>query len=1075
MKYTNAKVVLLGDSGVGKSGLGFVLAGQPFAPTESTHGRHIWSFDSLVEDKEGRKEICETLLWDMPGQPGYRLINRLYLNEVAVALVLFDASSETDPFEGVRYWDRVLRVAQRVQGGAAPPMKRFLVAARMDRGGIGVSRIRIESIVHELGFDGYFETSAKEGQHIVELAGAIRAVIDWARLPGVSSTSIFQQVKAFLVAEKDGGRVLSTVDNLYRMFLNSGRAPIETQELRTQFETSIGLVESRSLIRRFSFGNLVLLQPDLLDAYASTLINTVKEDPDELGSISEEATRAGDFPPPENERLKDKEQEKLLLIAMIEDMLRLEIALREQSDEGTYLIFPSQSTRENPILPDPIEKTVTFDFEGPLLNIYSTLTVRLAHSGLFRKREIWKNAVTYTAKTGGTCGVLLSTPEGTRGKLTLFFDKAANETTRSHFEEYIKVHLQRKALPESIKRQRIFVCPNCGFVVSDQLLELRLQHGFNWLQCPNCDTRIALSDEQELIKTSHHSVVQAMDRAADVLRDRQASSAVLQGKIETADFDVFLCHNAEDKAAVRKIGEQLKEQGILPWLDEWELAPGRPWQRLLEQQIGRIKTAAVFVGKKGLGPWQQMELDAFLREFSRRNSPVIPVLLLDAPRRPQLPPFLEGRPWVDFRKKEPDPMARLIWGITGKRATISESGIYQSLPLLESEAIWNISDIRQAIGDRSFRNYQRLADAIMKRMQVKDSHSIGSSDFKSGTLWEVLLPEIGLRPQRQKSSNAIKVVLFLRQEEDRTLYEHLTRIAQEKGAEFIILIDIMDIRSFPRITYPQVIWFRSNSLIKMITIADEELRGWLGRFITTQVDVKPFLPYRTTGPTTELFFGRDDELTRLTGVNRLGGIITGANQSGKSSLLRQIGERLQPQGFKIVRPLVFTGEKFQLFFEETLHLLGILCSTRMTPEVWALKLKKYSQEKGHPVFLLDEVDILLNLDARTGFRLGWQMRSLQDNGLCSFYLAGHTKLREEIAHEGGPYRNFAEGVILTGLTQTASTRLIQEPMKLIGFDISDKQARRIFEGTAGVAVLIQEFCIRLLSGPYLRDLGNDSE
>ncbi len=35
--YTNAKVVLVGDSGVGKSGLGLVLTGQPFAPTESTH------------------------------------------------------------------------------------------------------------------------------------------------------------------------------------------------------------------------------------------------------------------------------------------------------------------------------------------------------------------------------------------------------------------------------------------------------------------------------------------------------------------------------------------------------------------------------------------------------------------------------------------------------------------------------------------------------------------------------------------------------------------------------------------------------------------------------------------------------------------------------------------------------------------------------------------------------------------------------------------------------------------------------------------------------------------------------
>src|SRR5205085_10583409 len=77
-------------------------------------------------------------------------------------------------------------------------------------------------------------------------------------------------------------------------------------------------------------------------------------------------------------------------------------------------------------------------------------------------------------------------------------------------------------------------------------------------------------------------------------------------------------------------------------------------------------------------------------------------------------------------------------------------------------------------------------------------------------------------------------------------------------------------------------------------------------------------------------------------------------------------------------------------------------------------------------------------------------------------LAGHAKLREAIALEGGPLRNFAEEIVLTGLTQTASMSLIQEPMKRLGFFVSDDQAYRIFKGTAGVAVLIQEFCIRLL-------------
>ena len=131
------------------------------------------------------------------------------------------------------------------------------------------------------------------------------------------------------------------------------------------------------------------------------------------------------------------------------------------------------------------------------------------------------------------------------------------------------------------------------------------------------------------------------------------------------EFDVFLCHNSKDKPEVKEIAEQLKARGIVPWLDVWELRPGLPWQRALEEQIEHIKSAAVFVGKNGRGPWQDMELEAFLREFVDRKCPVIPVVLSDAPDKPQLPPFLRGMTWVDFRKQDPNPMEQLIWGITG--------------------------------------------------------------------------------------------------------------------------------------------------------------------------------------------------------------------------------------------------------------------------------------------------------------------------------------------------------------------------------------------------------------------------
>lgn len=142
--------------------------------------------------------------------------------------------------------------------------------------------------------------------------------------------------------------------------------------------------------------------------------------------------------------------------------------------------------------------------------------------------------------------------------------------------------------------------------------------------------------------------------------------SVLHREEEDTEFDVFLCHNVADKPNVRWTAERLRERGILPWLDETELPPGRPWQEELERQIDSIRSAAVFVGPNGFGPWQNQEVMAFLREFVERQCPVIPVLLPGAVT-PTLPLFLRGMTWVDLRTMDPAAIERLIWGITGRK------------------------------------------------------------------------------------------------------------------------------------------------------------------------------------------------------------------------------------------------------------------------------------------------------------------------------------------------------------------------------------------------------------------------
>ncbi len=151
-------------------------------------------------------------------------------------------------------------------------------------------------------------------------------------------------------------------------------------------------------------------------------------------------------------------------------------------------------------------------------------------------------------------------------------------------------------------------------------------------------------------------------------------------------FDVFLCHNSEEKPAVKEIGQALRTMGLRPWLDEWELRPGLPWQPELEKQIENIRAAAVFVGNSGIGPWQDMEQQAFIREFVNRKCPVIPVILQDCKKPPKLPVFLRGMKWVDFRKDDPDPMDELFWGITGEKPKRKAA----KKPIIKQAVIQNI-------------------------------------------------------------------------------------------------------------------------------------------------------------------------------------------------------------------------------------------------------------------------------------------------------------------------------------------------------------------------------------------------
>jgi hypothetical protein len=436
----------------------------------------------------------------------------------------------------------------------------------------------------------------------------------------------------------------------------------------------------------------VLLRPELLHSYAAALVIAARDQPDGLGYIAEDDALAGRFPIPAEDRLPAAD-ERLLLIAVVEELLRHDLVLREPTADGVDLVFPSQLTADRPDSPEQDRADVLFQFDGAVQTVYATLAVRLAHVPEYRREGMWRDASAYRARVGGVCALRVRQTQEGHGELAVFFSGPASEQTQFLFEEYVRNHLEARAVPGSVQRDRVYTCPGCGYRVPVDLVRRRQARRDRDMACPDCEeVRISLLDleerlgieeevaswldmEQELPPrpapeeepTMSSAVVRDMNASADQSRDRSAATATVRGKEKTKDYDVFLSYNKSDRETVREIAERLRAAGLLAWFDQVDMAPGQPWKDQLEQQIGHARAGAVFVGRHGLGKWQQLEASALLDEnFRRPEFRIIPVLLPGVSGADALPGFLRQWHSVDYRTGDYG-FDRLRWGITGER------------------------------------------------------------------------------------------------------------------------------------------------------------------------------------------------------------------------------------------------------------------------------------------------------------------------------------------------------------------------------------------------------------------------
>ena len=250
----------------------------------------------------------------------------------------------------------------------------------------------------------------------------------------------------------------------------------------------ISLLASPRVVWEVRFGHWILLQPERINTYAQAVIQTMREDEDERGCVPEERVLNGNLTYQSSMARLEADEERIVLLAMHQTLVERGLCLREQTDKGMLLVFPSYYRRERPELVGHPAVLVSYRFNGFLDDIYATLVVRLHHTKTFDKDELWRYAADFRTTTGKRLqlGVKLTRLSEGAGELEVYFDPGIAMEEKIIFSRYVHEHLLQNA--KDVIRLRHYVCPHCGTPVGNRDIAMKkLAEGKKDIPCVNCD------------------------------------------------------------------------------------------------------------------------------------------------------------------------------------------------------------------------------------------------------------------------------------------------------------------------------------------------------------------------------------------------------------------------------------------------------------------------------------------------------------------------------------------------------------------------------------------------------------
>ena len=538
--YQNAKVVLLGDSGVGKTGLALRLWHDRWEKTESSHGMEIQRLVLPEAASHENDEIVrEIWLWDLAGQPDYRLTHQLFMEQTSLALFVFDPQSP-DLFDTIGYWQRAL--AKVAAKGGVPGI---LVAARCDRPNLRITEKEVREWAAPRQLNGPILTAAKLKTHpgADELRQCIARLLqeEWDRLEFRSTMENFPALKDAILAVRDGANKshVATPEELEaRVRQAAPKLAFTAEDLRAV----TGLLAGEGVLYALPYGGLIVLQPSWLNCYASTLVKLAGEAENQLGHVPLEIIQPGKLPNHDGTPRLSLEDERQLLPGLVALFLERALAWKQETPAGPMMVLPNYVRLPRPSPPPRPGRTVVYRFTGPLEEIYCTLVVRLHYSGLFKKdgTKLYRQAVDFHTASGKLAALTMK-EEAERGELEIYFGDQLDVDVQAAFQQFIHDHLHAKA--KDVERLRNYFCPECKEEVTDRkAIDAALAKNRTKLLCAYCDpsepTVIDLNDvlEQQLASKEGEARADEAGRRANEEITSASKEGVMVGEVTTIVF-----------------------------------------------------------------------------------------------------------------------------------------------------------------------------------------------------------------------------------------------------------------------------------------------------------------------------------------------------------------------------------------------------------------------------------------------------------------------------------------------------------------------------------------------------------